>query len=134
MLLRWFAGIGTAFRRPAGYFLRPMSVPSNVAGETSVERAAAETKAPAELEFVQETQVSVAAINSPDEQEIQRRRELVRALFNDFWSGIDDKPVTFVERFNQAENYLNERLTACGEPWQLDANTRKLLGLPRRSN
>ena len=134
MLLRWIAGIGTAFRRPARYFLRPMSVPSTVADETSVERAEAETKAPAESEFVQETQVSVAAINSPDEQEIQRRRELVRALFNDFWSGIDDKPVTFVERFNQAENYLNERLTACGEPWQLDANTRKLLGLPRRSN
>jgi hypothetical protein len=134
MLLRWISGIGTAFRGAAGYFLRPMSVPSNVADETSVESAAAETKAPAESEFVQETQVSVAAINSPDEQEIQRRRELVRALFNDFWSGIDDKPVTFVERFNQAENYLNERLTACGEPWQLNANTRKLLGLPRRSN
>ena len=134
MLLRWIAGIGTAFRRPVRYFLRPMSVPSNVADETRVERAAAETKAPAESGLVQETQVSVAATNSPDQQEIQRRRELVRALFNEFWSGNDDKPVTFVERFNQAENYLNERLTACGEPWQLDANTRKLLGLPRRSN
>ena len=111
-----------------------MSVPSNVADETSVERAASETKAPAESGLVQDTQVSVAATNSPGQQKIQRRRELVRALFNEFWSGSDDKPVTFVERFNQAENYLNERLTACGERWQLDANTRKLLGLPRRSN
>jgi hypothetical protein len=42
--------------------------------------------------------------------------------------------VTFVDRLNQAETYLNERLTARGEPWQLDARTRKLLGLPPRAN
>jgi hypothetical protein len=35
---------------------------------------------------------------------------------------------------NQAEAYLNERLTACGESWRLDANTRKMLGLPPRAN
>jgi hypothetical protein len=28
----------------------------------------------------------------------------------------------------------NERLTACGEFWQLDAKTRAMLGLPPRSN
>ena len=133
-LYRWITGIGAAFKGPAGYFLRRTSFPSDVADETGVGRAAAEDKAPAEAEFVQETQVSIASTNSPDQQEIQRRRELVRALFNDFWSGSDDKPVTFVERLDQAEKYLNERLTSCGEPWQLDANTRKLLGLPRRSN
>lgn len=94
----------------------------------------AEDKAPAAAEFVQATQVSVVFANSPDQQEIQRRRELVRALFNDFWNGRDDKPVTFLDRLNQAETYLNERLTACGEPWQLDANTRKLLGLPQRAS
>jgi hypothetical protein len=43
------------------------------------------------------------------------KRELV---FNDFWTGNDDKPATFVDRLNQAEAYLNERLTACGESWQ----------------
>jgi hypothetical protein len=37
-----------------------------------------------------------------------------------------------VDRLDQAEIYLNDRLTACGEYWQLDAKTRKLLGLPAR--
>jgi len=94
----------------------------------------AEDKATAEMEFGQAGQVSVISTISPDQQEIQRRRELVRALFNDFWNGGGDKPVTFVDRLNQAETYLNERLTARGEPWQLDARTRKMLGLPPRTN
>jgi hypothetical protein len=67
-----------------------------------------------------------------NQQEIERRRQLVRALFNDFWSGSDDKPAAFADRLDQAEIYLNDRLTACGEFWQLDVKTRKLLGLPAR--
>jgi hypothetical protein len=39
----------------------------------------------------------------------------------------------FVERLDQAEDYLNERLTANGEVWRLDAKTRTMLGLPPRS-
>jgi len=62
--------------------------------------------------------------------EIQRRRDLVRTLFNDFWSGSDDKPAGFADRLNQAENYINNRLTACGEFWQLDAKIRLMLSLP----
>ena len=69
-----------------------------------------------------------------DQEEIQRRRDLVRTLFNDFWSEARDKPAAFVERLDQAEDYVNERLTACGEFWQLDAKTRVMLGLPPRSN
>jgi len=130
-LLRWIAGIGTAFKRPAQYFLRPTSPPSDVADETGAESAVAEDKATGTATA---TQVNIISAIPPDQQEIQRRRELVRALFNDFWKGNDDKPVTFADRLNQAEAYLNERLTACGESWQLDANTRKLLGLPPRAN
>jgi hypothetical protein len=59
---------------------------------------------------------------------------LIRTLFNDFWSERDDKPPAFVDRLNEAETYLNERLAACGELWQLDAKTRKMLSLPARSN
>ena len=70
----------------------------------------------------------------PDKQEIERRRDLVRTLFNDFWSGADEKPVAFVERLDQAEDYLNERLAATGEFWQLDAKMRLMLGLPPRAN
>jgi len=89
---------------------------------------------PAEVEPRQETPVTVTSDLSPDQQEIQRRRELVRALFNDFWKGNDEKPVTFVDRLNQAEAYLNDRLIERGEPWQLDAANRKMLGLPPRAN
>jgi hypothetical protein len=70
----------------------------------------------------------------PDKQEIERRRDWVRTLFNDFWSGAHDKPVAFLERLDQAEDYVNERLMACGEFWQLDAKTRVALGLSPRSH
>ena len=73
-----------------------------------------------------DAQISPIAHIVPDQQEIQRR-DLVRALFNDFWSGSDDKPAGFADRLNQAENYINERLAACGEFWQLDAKTRAML-------
>jgi hypothetical protein len=59
---------------------------------------------------------------------------LVRTLFNDFWSGAHNKPTAFVERLDQAEDYLNERLAANGEFWRLDPNTRAMLGLPPRSS
>jgi hypothetical protein len=70
----------------------------------------------------------------PNKQEIERRRDLVRTLFNDFWSEVHDKPTAFAERLDQAEDYVNERLTACGEFWRLDTNTRVILGLPPRAN
>jgi hypothetical protein len=70
----------------------------------------------------------------PDQQEIERRRVLVRVLFNDFWNSADNKPAAFAERLDQAEDYLNARLAAHGEPWRLDANTRPMLGLPPRSS
>jgi hypothetical protein len=81
-----------------------------------------------------DTPIDTAASTVLDQEEIQRRRNLVRMLFNDFWSGAYEKPAAFVERLNQAEDYLNERLTANGEVWRLDATTRTLLGLPPRSS
>ncbi|MFY9839719.1 MAG: hypothetical protein WAK55_25260 [Xanthobacteraceae bacterium] len=70
----------------------------------------------------------------PDDLEIQRRRDLVRTLFNDFWSEANDKPAAFVDRLAQSEPYINERLMACGEFWQLNAETRIILGLPSTKN
>lgn len=95
---------------------------------------ASNTAVTADAKIGPDAQVGRAAPGPPEPEEIQRRRELVRKLFNDFWSGCDDKPAAFVDRLNQAESYLNERLTAHGEVWQLDAKTRKMLGLPPRSN
>jgi hypothetical protein len=63
----------------------------------------------------------------------QRQRD-VRTLFNDFWSGAYEKPGAFVDRLDQAEDYVNGRLAESGELWQLDAKTRVTLGLPPRLN
>jgi hypothetical protein len=45
-----------------------------------------------------------------------------------------DKPAAFADRLAQAEPYINERLKAFGEFWQLDAETRTTLGLPAAKN
>ena len=77
-----------------------------------------------------ESQISIKPEASPNKQEIERRREIVRHFFNDFWMSTDDKPRTFAERLNRAEGHINEQLAARGETWQLDVTTRKQLGLP----
>ena len=77
-----------------------------------------------------ESQISIKTGASPNRQEIERRREIVRQLFNDFWVSAEDKPGRFAERLNRAEGHINERLAAREETWQLDAASRKQLGLP----
>ena len=67
---------------------------------------------------------------SPSQEEIDRRRSLVRGFFNDYWTSIDDKPASFAERLDRAEAYINERVAAGGENWRLEPATRKQLGLP----
>ena len=149
-ILQWLAGIAAAFTKLSDIFSRAPPSVSEVTAQSRAESAAEGvgaaaiateiTTAPAtatsavarDAKIVQDGQVADVASISPDQQEIQRRRELVRVLFNDFWSRRDDKPATFADRLDQAEIYLNDRLTACGEYWQLDAKTRKLLGLPAR--
>jgi hypothetical protein len=54
--------------------------------------------------------------------------------FFDYWNGTYEKPAAFVERLDQAEDYLNERLAASREIWQLDAKTRVMLGLPPKKS
>src|SRR5262249_44609902 len=76
------------------------------------------------------SQITSTSDASPSQQEISHRREIVRQFFNDFWVSAEDKPGTFAERLNRAEGHINERLAARGETWQLDATTRKQLGLP----
>jgi hypothetical protein len=79
-------------------------------------------------------QLSSAIPSAFDEGEIQRRRNLVRTFFNDFWSGSYEKPAGFLQRLDQAEDYVNDRLAANGEIWRLDSQTRVMLGLPPRLN
>jgi hypothetical protein len=56
------------------------------------------------------SQISIKIGASPNQQEIERRREIVRRFFNDFWVFAEDKPGTFAERLNRAEGHINERL------------------------
>ncbi len=149
-ILRWFAETVAASHKPIEDFSRLEHPASHFAaaedaaalsGPLIAETAVVQptTTAPCtdpvvtDANINQDVQVNRIAITL-DSREIQRRRDLVRTLFNDFWSVFDDKPASFVERLDQAETYLNERLNACGEFWRLDTETREMLGLPPQSN
>jgi hypothetical protein len=154
--LRWLAEIGQPVVSVTKHFSRPRHPVSQFAAEQRAEGGAEEAGAvatPTENDVADltttksftapitagvkvdtDTPIGSAASTVLDQEEIQRRRDLVRMLFNDFWSGPYEKPAAFVERLNQAEDYLNDRLTANGEVWRLDANTRVMLGLPPRAN
>ena len=149
-VLRWFAQIGEAVSKWTNYFWRtryPVSDEERAqsVSEEAVAIAAATENVVANLttksftvpvtagvKVDTDTPIDSAAASVIDQEEIQRRRDLVRTLFNDFWSGVHEKPAAFLERLDQAEDYVNERLAEIGEFWQLDANTRVMLGLPPR--
>ena len=136
-LLRWFAEISATIFKPATYLLRP-SHPASAekpaesaavtAGAVPASSLAAEVSVDPDARIDYRTQIELGT------QEVECRRNLVRTLFNDFWAGAHDKPAAFVQRLDQAEDYINERLAANGEVWHLDAKTRVMLGLPPRSN
>jgi hypothetical protein len=132
-ILSWLTGIAAALKKPKDTTVVP---PSAIAQGTDAEQTAAARPTIASAEAIHSQIAHVEAVKSivgpPDQQEIKRRRDLVRGLFNDFWSDRNDKPSSFVDRLNEAEGYLNERLTASGECWQLDAEMRQMLGLPAR--
>ncbi len=135
-MLRWLR-IGVEFIRTlvAHRGGRPQFNPPS---ETENSAPAKEPKDPMasadDVAIQDESEISVETESLPNQQEIERRREIVRQLFNDFWKSAEHKPATFAERLNQAEDYINERLAARGEAWQLDAVTRKQLGLPLSKN
>src|SRR5215471_12570299 len=56
-----------------------------------------------------ESQISIKTGASPNQQEIERRREIVRQFFNDFWRYTDDKPGTFAESGRRP----HQRTTGC---------------------
>ena len=133
VVLRSYVDIGAAIKA-----LFRASNPASVGRRR--ESAAVETdgvaasQIPAGAEVEVGVGISSITHNELGQQEVERRRGLVRAFFNDFWSGTHEKPAAFAERLDQAEDYLNERLTANGEGWRLDAKTRIMLGLPPRSS
>jgi hypothetical protein len=129
------ASVGSAFG-PDRIAVQPASPIGGKTEGTSNDRQEVGHCAPASgadgIPVQPEHRTGTKAEASPNRQELGRRRDIVRQFFNDFWSITDDRPGTFAERLNQAEDYINERLSACGESWQLDPATRKQLGLPPR--
>ena len=144
-ILRWFAAIRAAVAKSTKYILRSRNPASTVklvksdggqAGTVAkaYEEAIATTNKSFTTPITADAKLDPVAAIALNQMEIQRRRDLVRRLFNDFWSGAHEKPAAFSERLDQAEDYLNERLAANGEIWQLDITTRAMLGLPARLN
>ena len=132
-VLRLFVEIGAAIKAffRASHPASPGSCAENAAVETE---AVATAQIPAHAKVEADAGISLVADNELNRQEIDRRRNLVRTLFNDFWSGEDQKPPSFTARLDQAEEYLNERLAANGETWRLDTETRAMLSLPPRAS
>jgi hypothetical protein len=96
-------------------------------------KPAPETDEAAPLDQTEIEASPAAPIESPPVQwDDESRRKLIRQLFNEYWTGIEDKPPTFAERLEIAERYINERLADRDVGWSLDAVTRKQLGLPSR--
>jgi hypothetical protein len=132
-VLRLVVEIGAAIRAffRASHFASAGSCTENTAAETE---AVATAQIPAHAKVEADAGINLVAHNELNWQEIDRRRNLVRTLFNDYWSGEDQKPPSFTARLDQAEDYLNERLAANGETWRLDTETRATLGLPPRAS
>ena len=141
-ILRWLAEVVAAIIQPIRYFSRPThpassDVTAEMRSEGVVEGAQAVVTvtedavarpttvksfaSPITAGVMVDPDVNRAAHIVLDDQEIQRRRDLVRMLFNDFWSAAYEKPAGFVERLDQAEDYVNDRLAANGEAWRLDS-------------
>jgi hypothetical protein len=132
-VLRLFVEIGAAIKAffQASHPASPERCSESPVMETE---AVATAQIPAPAEVKADAGVSPVAHNELDEQKIERRRTLVRTLFNDFWRGEDQKPASFTARLDQAEAHLNERLAANRETRRLDAETRAMLSLPPRSS
>ena len=95
---------------------------------------ASEGEAPARQgEVPIETPSTQEIRTSPVQQDDETRRKLIRQLFNQYWTGVEDKPPTFAERLQIAERYINDQLADRDIEWRLDATTRKQLGLPSTS-
>jgi hypothetical protein len=142
---RWCAAIYPAVVKPTQYFFRSGEFAPGVNAARSAAREVdcAGHSTPKTSAAIEKVSTAPSADRPkagagqpflPDQEEIQRRRDLVRMLFNDYWRGADEKPAAFSDRLDQAEEYLNQRLAAAGEIWRLDADTRGLLGLPPRSS
>jgi hypothetical protein len=112
-LLRWLIGIFGASSNSDGS--ESAGALSTASGTPAEEIPIARTT----IDFVQsanddnvsqvEAPISVSA-TTPNQEEITRRRDVIRVLFNDFWKDREDKPDSFSDRLNEAETYLNKRL------------------------
>jgi hypothetical protein len=126
----WFASVFKlfgAFSAPVGIAAPDPKDESRANGEL----AEPATSTPCAADAIVLEPVVLSLANTAPAPTEEDRRELMRRLFNDYWSGVDDKPTTFAERLDAAEDYINNRLAERNAGWLLDAVTRKKLGLPQ---
>ena len=105
-ILRWFARIGEALK-PSAHLRRSRQRALDIASaaeevgaiatgaESTLPSTIAPFRARVAADAIGQAQIKRVISIQPGAQEIQRRRELVRTMFNDFWSGCDEKPGTF---------------------------------------
>src|SRR5262249_27648700 len=142
-ILRIFAGCAAVIK-PTKYSPQATADVDDQRAEGLVEESAAVANSTtakafdvlitADVKVGAEDQIDSAVPIALDQEEIQRRRNLVRMFLNVFWRESHKKPSAFVWRLDQAKDYFNERLGGSGEVWPLDPKTRVLLSLPPRWN
>ena len=115
---------------PTGGPTREAPAPSRPDSILRVELPAKPDALPRQDGVSTETATTQEAETVSVQQDDENRRRLIRQLFNEYWTGIEDKPATFAERLEIAKGYINERLADRDVGWRLDGVTRKQLGLP----
>jgi hypothetical protein len=127
----WFASVFKlfqAFSGPAASFAPAQKYD----GVANIELPEQKAHAPTASEgVILDTPIHLPAAVPTAPPERDDRRDVVRNLFNDYWNGATEKPATFAERLDVAEDYINNRLAERNAGWRLDTTTRKQLGLPR---
>ena len=96
--MRWSAKIGAAAHRLTKHVLRlrhPASAETLVESDDMSAGAVATTPVNTDVDVGPGAGINSVADTALEQQEIERRRNLVRNLFNDFWSGVYEKPAAF---------------------------------------
>jgi len=66
-------------------------------------------------------------VSPPQEIDVQRRRQLIAEIVNDWMSSNDGIPTTQAALLDKASEYINQQLRVRGEKWAFDRASRKAL-------
>ena len=122
-ILRWLAGVVAAVIQPIRYFSQPTHpASSDVATEKRAEGVVDHAVVTATADAIARP-TTVKSFTAPVTADVMVDLDAQT-----------NRAADVVERLDQAEDYVNDRLAANGEAWRLDSKTRVMLGLPPRVN